>query len=209
METPHHSPPTTLLSRLRSQVRKRLRHTQRLSRKSLRLVLLLIGAALVALVSLGFAWMADYALAWNRQWTSKYVWLAFIVMPPGLMLLRWLTVRLAPYAGGSGIPQVIGALSLPPGRAQWRLVSLQTVWKIPLTFLGMLLGASIGREGPSVQVGAAVMLAWSRLCLRLGVPLREFDLRELIAAGAAGGRAAAVNAPRAGGGVAPEGLGRG
>jgi len=209
METPDHSPATTLLSRLRSQVRKKLRHTERLSRKSLRLILLLIGAALVALVSLGFARMADLALAWNRQWATRYGWLAFVVLPLGLAALRWLTVRLAPYAGGSGIPQVIGALSLPPGRAQWRLVSLQTAWKIPLTFLGMVLGASIGREGPSVQVGAAVMLAWSRLCQRLGVPLRDFDLRELIAAGAAGGLAAAFNAPLAGVVFAIEELGRG
>jgi H+/Cl- antiporter ClcA len=209
MENPEHSPPTTLLSRARRQARKRLRHTERLTRKSLRLILLLIGAALVALVSLGFAWMANLALAWNLQWTSAYGWLAFIVLPPGLLALRWLTVRLSPYAGGSGIPQVIGALSLPPGRAQWRLVSLQTAWKIPLTFLGMVLGASIGREGPSVQVGAAVMLGWSRLCLRLGIPLRDFDQRELIAAGAAGGLAAAFNAPLAGVVFAIEELGRG
>ncbi|HEY0293967.1 MAG TPA: chloride channel protein [Bordetella sp.] len=186
-----------------------MRHTGRLSRKSLRLILLLIGAALVALVSLGFARMADAALEWNRRWTSAHGWLAFIVLPLGLLALRWLTLRFAPYAGGSGIPQVIGALSLPPGRPQWRLVSMQTAWKVPLTFLGMLMGASVGREGPSVQVGAAVMLAWSRLCVRLGVPLRGLDLRELIAAGAAGGLAAAFNAPLAGVVFAIEELGRG
>lgn len=209
MKITRHPMPARLLDKIRSRVRTKLRHMGRLSRKSLRLALLLIGSALVALMSLGFARLADMALAWNHRWTSEYGWLAFIALPLGMLVLRWLTLRFAPYSGGSGIPQVMGALSLPPGRAQWRLVSLQTVWKVPLSFAGMALGASIGREGPSVQVGAAVMLAWSRLCQRLGVPLRDLDLRELIAAGAAGGLAAAFNAPLAGVVFAIEELGRG
>jgi H+/Cl- antiporter ClcA len=194
---------------MRCLVRRKLRQTGRLSRKSVRLVLLLAGAALVALVSLGFAVMADAALEWNRNWTSRHAWLALLVLPPSLAALRWLTLRFSPYAGGSGIPQVIAALSLPPGRPQIRLVSLRTIWKIPLTFLGMLAGASVGREGPSVQVGAAVMLAWSHVCVRLGVPIRGLQLQELIAAGAAGGLASAFNAPLAGVVFAIEELGRG
>ncbi|MCD0505918.1 chloride channel protein [Bordetella petrii] len=182
----------------------------RLSRKSLQLGLLLGGAALVSLVSLGFAWLADVALDWNREWTASHGWLALVVIPLAFAGLRWLTLRLAPNAAGSGIPQVIGALTLPPGAAQTRLVSLrQTIWKIPLTFLGLAAGASAGREGPSVQVGAAVMLAWGRFWRRIGVPLRGFHANELIAAGAAGGLAAAFNAPLAGVIFAIEELGRG
>ncbi len=195
---------------VRRLLRRKLRQMGRLSRKSLQFGLLLGGSALVALVSLGFAWMADAALEWNREWTSSHGWLAFIVLPFGLAGLRWATLRFAPNAVGSGIPQVIGALSLPPGQAQASLVSLvQALWKIPLTFLGMLAGASVGREGPSVQVGAAVMLAWGQLCRRLGVPLRGFHAPEFIAAGAAGGLAAAFNAPLAGVIFAIEELGRG
>src|SRR5690606_39280349 len=97
------------------------------------------------------------------------------------------------------MPQVIGAVSMAPGPAQTGLVSLrQTLWKIPLTFLGLAAGASAGREGPSVQVGAALMLAWGRLWQRLGVPLRGSHANELLAAGAAGGLAAAFNARLAG-----------
>jgi len=133
-----------------------------------------------------------------------------IVLPFSLAALRWLTMRFAPNASGSGIPQVIGALSLPPGASQTSLVSLaQTLWKIPLAFFGMLAGASIGREGPSVQVGAALMLAWGEFWKRRGVQLRGFHANELIAAGAAGGLAAAFNAPLAGVIFAIEELGRG
>ena len=73
----------------------------------------------------------------------------------------------------------------------------------------MLAGASIGREGPSVQVGAAVMLAWGDFWKRRGLRLRGFHANELIAAGAAGGLAAAFNAPLAGVIFAIEELGRG
>lgn len=83
------------------------------------------------------------------------------------------------------------------------------MWKVLLTTGGLLAGASIGREGPSVQVGAAAMLAWGRWCqeklrFRIG-----FHPNALIAAGAAGGLAAAFNTPLAGVVFAIEELGRG
>jgi H+/Cl- antiporter ClcA len=201
---------THIYAHVRHVVRRKTRQIGRLSRKSLQIGLLLGGAALVALVSLGFAWMADYALAWNAHWVARAGWTAFVALPFGLAAVRWLTLRFAPNASGSGIPQVIGALSLPPGPSQVSLVSLrQTLWKIPLTFFGMLAGASVGREGPSVQIGAAVMLAWGDFWKRRGVPLQGFHANELIAAGAAGGLAAAFNAPLAGVIFAIEELGRG
>lgn len=194
----------------RHLLRRKLRQTNRLSRKSLPMALLLGGAALVALVSLGFAYLADLALEWNREWVGRAGWLALLVLPCALAALRWTTLRFAPNAAGSGIPQVIGALSLPPGPSQRSLVSLaQVLWKIPLAFCGMLAGASIGREGPSVQVGAAVMLAWGDFWKRRGLQLRGFHANELLAAGAAGGLAAAFNAPLAGVIFAIEELGRG
>ena len=51
----------------------------------------------------------------------------------------------------------------------------------------MILGASIGREGPSVQVGAAVMNAWGAWCKKHGLAFRGMQENDLIAAGAAGG----------------------
>jgi len=193
----------------RYAARKR-RQLRRLSRKGMRFALLLAGAALVALVSMGFAQLADLALHWNQSMTAGRGWLGFLLLPFGLAGLRWLTLRVAPYAVGSGIPQVIAALSLRTGPAQTRLVALaQTLWKIPLTFAALLIGASAGREGPSVQIGAGVMLAWGRHCQRRVPGLHGFRPNELIAAGAAGGLAAAFNAPLAGVIFAIEELGRG
>lgn len=187
----------------------KIKQTQRLSRKTAAVVLLLVGAALVSLVSLGFAKLADYALSLNLEWTKKYPLAAFVVLPLALMLIVWLTRRYAPYTAGSGIPQVLATLSMPRVKGGNRLVALgRTMLKIPLTFLGMLAGASIGREGPSVQVGAAVMLAWGNWCKRYNLAFKRLQDKELLAAGAAGGLAAAFNAPLAGVIFAIEELGR-
>jgi CIC family chloride channel protein len=101
----------------------------------------------------------------------------------------WLVRRFSPYASGSGIPHVEAALDreLPP--APPRL--------IPVKFFGGLLaigsGLALGREGPSVQMGAVVAHIVGRISGR-GWP----DCRALLAAGAGAGLAVAFNAPIAG-----------
>lgn len=191
--------------------RRQHRHVSRVSRTSIRYGVFMFGAGMVALFSMAFAWLAELALHWNAVATRATPWLSFVMLPFGLAALRWLTIRLAPQARGSGIPQVIAAVTLPPsGAAQTLLVSFrQSMWKVVLTTGALLAGASVGREGPSVQVGAAAMLAWGRWChekfrFRIG-----FHPNALIAAGAAGGLAAAFNTPLAGVVFAIEELGRG
>ena len=118
----------------RHLARRKLRQINRLSRKSVQMGLLLGGAALVALVSLGFAWLADKALEWNRAWVGHSGWLALLILPPALAAaLAHLALRAQ--RRGQRHPQVIGALSLPPGPGQTSLVSLvQALWKVPLAF---------------------------------------------------------------------------
>ena len=187
----------------------KIRQTRRISRKSIAFLFLLAGSALVALTALLFAWMADFALEMNAELVQKYPWFAWVALPFGLPLIVWITRRFAPYPSGSGIPQVLASLALPYGANKTRLIRLrETLLKIPLTFLAMCAGASVGREGPSVQVGAAVMSAWGAWCKKHGFAFRGMQENDLIAAGAAGGLAAAFNAPLAGVIFAIEELGR-
>jgi H+/Cl- antiporter ClcA len=75
--------------------------------------------------------------------------------------------------------------------ARDRLVSIRiAVGKVLLTLLGLVCGASAGREGPTVQVGASIMFALGRMS-----PRRQPGL---ILAGAAAGVSAAFNTPLAG-----------
>ncbi|MCB0322990.1 MAG: H(+)/Cl(-) exchange transporter ClcA [Bdellovibrionales bacterium] len=101
----------------------------------------------------------------------------------------WLTVRFAPEATGSGIPHTKAVL-LHLRVLPWRRV-------IPIKFIGGVLaigaGFSLGREGPTVQLGAAVGAALATL---LKVPRRASA--HLISCGAGAGLSAAFNAPLAG-----------
>ena len=107
------------------------------------------------------------------------------------MLSAYLTIRLFPNAQGSGIPQAIAARHLTDQTARESLVSMRiAIGKVILTLFGLLCGGSVGREGPTVQVGASIMFALGRVS-----PRRQPGL---ILAGAAAGVAAAFNTPMAG-----------
>lgn len=101
----------------------------------------------------------------------------------------WLLERVAPEAAGSGIPQVKAAL----GYANMPLNLRVAVAKLFGTMLALGSGLSLGRQGPTVQIGAALAAQLSRW-----VPTSPEYRRQLIAAGAAAGLAAGFNAPIAG-----------
>lgn len=101
----------------------------------------------------------------------------------------WLVRRFAPETAGSGIPQVESALHRG-GDVRWRRTLLVKYFGGLLAIGG---GLTLGREGPTVQLGAAAGRA-------LGGPPGPGSgrSRTLIAAGAGAGLAAAFNAPIAG-----------
>jgi len=154
-----------------------------------------LGAVLVALLALGFARAADAAQSvFSSILDGRPLWILALA-PAGFALSVWLTRTVFPGAQGSGIPQTIAALHMTDAAAIDRVLSPRiAVGKILLTLVGLLCGASIGREGPTVQVGAAAMHLLGR---RLKLP--RLDLRRsLVLAGGAAGVAAAFNTPLAG-----------
>ena len=166
-----------------------------LSRRTWRRRILFIGGAIVVgLVSVAFALAANAANQLFHSLEARGAWIPFIVAPTGFALVRWATLRFAPDSQGSGIPQAIAALAAGE-TARRRLLSLKVAFgKIALTVVGLCSGASIGREGPSVQIGASIMYALGR---STAFPFEGMH-RGLILAGGAAGVAAAFNAPLAG-----------
>ena len=119
-------------------------------------------------------------------------WLPWLLAPVGGTLgwlAVWLTRRFAPSAGGSVIPHVKAVLL---GLRQFQPVPLVAT-KLGAGLLALAAGMSLGREGPTIHIGAACA-AW--LGLRMHAPART--QKNLIAAGAGAGLAAAFNAPLAG-----------
>jgi H+/Cl- antiporter ClcA len=161
----------------------------------LRRIAFWVGAILVALIAIFFARAADAANGVFARVLQVSRFLPLLLTPAGLALSVWLTRVAFPGAQGSGIPQVIAALHSGDEGRMRILLKLRTAFgKVLLTTLGLASGASIGREGPTVQVSATVMYAVGR-ALRLP---RAEQRTALVLAGGAAGIAAAFNTPLAG-----------
>ena len=119
------------------------------------------------------------------------LWLAAFLISAGLALIGYYLVhRFAPEAAGSGIPEIEGAMDgIRPVR-WWRVLPVKFIGGMGALGSGMVLG----REGPTVQMGGAV----GRMVSDVFRVKNDDTRHSLLAAGAAGGLAAAFNAPLAG-----------
>jgi H+/Cl- antiporter ClcA len=163
-------------------------------RRSLRMAQLIAVAVLGGLAAAAFAQVCDRAMEAHAWFYRVARWPTLIVMPFAFAAIAWATLRFSPAATGSGIPQVIAAAeSRWTGRWGGQRVTLKTAaWKVVLSTLFLLFGASIGREGPTVQVVTGILRPLTRGLK--GGPGR----RAIIIAGGAAGVSAAFNTPIAG-----------
>lgn len=153
------------------------------------------GGILVGFAAVAFAQASDLAFAGFRKLLGISIWLPLALLPAVFAALAWLTAGPLRATRGSGIPQVIAALEVPDADFRRRLLALPVVLcKMLLTLIGLAAGASIGREGPTVHVGAGIMHALGR---RLGYT-DPAALSRFILAGGGAGIAAAFNTPLAG-----------
>ena len=165
----------------------------------------LAGAVLAGLGALLFALFDMQSTKLARVVWEVAPWAVFLVMPSGFALILWLRDHVFPWTDGTGIPQTIAVLQAGPGELRNRLLSMRVAaGKALLLGLGMFSFLSIGREGPSVQLGACFL----HLAGRWTAFPRHLMERGLIMAGGAAGIAAAFNAPIAGIVFAFEEIGR-
>jgi CIC family chloride channel protein len=128
-------------------------------------------------------------LAWAHAESVTGFCIVVVATAALTALAVWLVRRFAPQASGSGIPHVEAVLRAeqPPA----------TLILIPVKFIGGALaigcGLALGREGPTVQMGASIAHTIGTLFRR-----DADDCRVLLAAGAGAGLAAAFNSPIAG-----------
>lgn len=114
------------------------------------------------------------------------VWLLILL---GLAALVTLLLKWEPFISGSGIPQVEGELQGYLHQTWWRVL----LAKLAGGVLSIGAGLSLGREGPSIQLGAMTGKGVSRLARR-----NRTEEKMLMTCGASAGLAAAFNAPFAG-----------
>lgn len=114
------------------------------------------------------------------------VWIGILALV-GFIVGRM--VKHEPMISGSGIPQVEGVLLGKLKMSWWRVIAGKFIGGV----LAIGSGLSLGREGPSVQLGAAVGQGFSKVFKRI-----KIEEKYLITSGASAGLAAAFNAPLAG-----------
>jgi H+/Cl- antiporter ClcA len=149
------------------------------------------GGLVVGFLAVGLATASDAVQHLFQIYLARYPYMPLLLTPLGFIAIVFLVARVFPNTEGSGIPQAIAARKLESQEARGKLVGLRVaIGKVLLTLLGLMVGASTGREGPTVQVGASVMFLIGKI-----TPHRQPGL---ILAGAAAGVAAAFNAPLAG-----------
>ena len=161
-----------------------------------------IGAVLIGFAAVLYARLISITQSFYFEIFHGHELVISVFSPLLFLGATALVKKIAPDAKGSGIPQVLEAIELTENKKEqqsaWttELVSMKTAGiKIISSILGILGGASIGREGPTVQV-AASSFAWIAKVTRKKVP--DVSLQTYLVAGAAAGVAAAFNTPLAG-----------
>jgi len=153
----------------------------------------IVEACIIGVVSGLAAVSLKQGVEWLTLWRNSSTFPLWISLPliglVGGVLSGWLVERLAPEASGSGIPQVKAAIGCAPIPLNLRVALV----KLGSTLLALGSGLSLGRQGPTVQIGAGLAAQLSRW-----VPTSPEYRRQLISAGAAAGLAAGFNAPIAG-----------
>ncbi|WP_432258387.1 chloride channel protein [Cupriavidus sp. TMH.W2] len=161
--------------------------------------LFLLGAVATGLVAVIYARLVDFGYDIFLRITAHAWWISLLVTPSVAALGVWITRRWFPGSEGSGIPQVIATRHAVRELGPRLLTIRILIGKIAVSFLAVLGGFAIGREGPTIHVGAALMFSLRRLYpARLRAVYGIGFEQKLALAGAAAGLSAAFNAPLAG-----------
>jgi len=155
------------------------------SEQQIQLVLTLVIGAVVGLIVVAFIVLTEN-LGSKLYPAGGAAWRRVFIPLAGSLITGFLLARYFPNARGSGIPQTKTALFIRDGYIAFRTV----VGKFGLSSISLASGIALGREGPSVQVGAGIASVLGR---RLG--LTPASVKALVPVGASAALAAAFNTP--------------
>ncbi len=177
----------------------RVLYTERVRRTILQSVPFWVASVLTGLVAVGYEQVFSWAEQTSFAWLRYQPLLAFLLMPAGFVLAWAVVKQLAPAARGSGIPQVMAGITLSTpgtqGKTAYLLSMRVAVVKVISSVVLLLSGGVIGREGPTIQISAAIFRAINRL-QPVGWP--QLSRQIALITGGAAGLAAAFNTPLGG-----------
>ncbi|HXB21901.1 MAG TPA: chloride channel protein [Candidatus Solibacter sp.] len=184
---PKSKEPYGVISRLWNSVWRRWSTLLEQREDQVFLVLTLLIGALVGLTVVAFIVLTEHVGA-RFYPAGVSPWRRLLVPVTGSLVIGYLLFRYFPDARGSGVPQTKAALFARDGVITFGTV----IGKFSCTSATLASGIPLGREGPSVQVGAGIASILGR---KLG--LRPEKVKALLPVGAAAAVAAAFNTPLA------------
>jgi H+/Cl- antiporter ClcA len=191
--------------RIYLRIRIRLKHSfdairnERIKNNLLQAIPFWIGSAITGLLAVVYSRL----FAWTEQLRTFIFhnnnWIFFIIAP-ACFIISWLVVtKFAPYAKGSGIPQVMAAIELATPKHNNKIKKLLSIpiiiVKIITSLIAVLGGALIGREGPTIQIAGSI---FRKVNEWLPAWWPKVSKKNMIMTGAAAGLAAAFNTPLGG-----------
>jgi H+/Cl- antiporter ClcA len=174
-------------------------YTEQVRRVILQSLPFWLASFLVGVMAVGYEKLFGWAEQMSFAWLRHNPLLAF-ALTPAAFLLAWIVVhQFAPAARGSGIPQVMAGIELSNPVHHTRTVHLLglrvAAVKVFSSVVLLLGGGVIGREGPTIQISAAIFRAINRLQPK-GWP--QLSRQIALVTGGAAGLAAAFNTPLGG-----------
>ncbi|NML24049.1 chloride channel protein [Pseudoflavitalea sp. G-6-1-2] len=189
------------LSTVRIRVKRKFDRisNERLKQNILQAIPFWIASLLTGLVAVLYATLFSFAEKGAMLMLHHARWALFIGTPVCFLLSWWLVKRFAPFARGSGIPQVIASIELATPKEEFKinkLLNLKVIWvKITSSLVMALGGGVIGREGPTIQIAGSIFRTINQW---LPAWWPKISRRNMIMTGAAAGLAAAFNTPLGG-----------
>ena len=174
-------------------------YTERVRRIILQSLPFWVASLLTGIMAVGYEELFNWAEQTSFTWLRTQPLLAFVLTPVAFIAAWLLVVRLAPAARGSGIPQVMAGIELSNpkthGRTAYLLSVRVAIVKLVSSVVLLIGGGVIGREGPTIQISAAIFRAINRL-QPAGWP--QLSRQIALVTGGAAGLAAAFNTPLGG-----------
>lgn len=174
-------------------------YTERVRRIILQSLPFWVASLLTGMMAVGYEELFSWAEQTSFGWLRTHPLLVFVLTPLAFLAAWLLVIRLAPAARGSGIPQVMAGIELSNpvthNRTAYLLSARVAIVKLISSVVLLLGGGVIGREGPTIQISAAIFRSINRL-QPAGWP--QLSRQIALVTGGAAGLAAAFNTPLGG-----------
>lgn len=159
-----------------------------------------VAAVITALIAVGYAKLFEYMETVQHWILGKHPDWIYLSVPLSFLTSWFIVRKLAPLAGGSGIPQLMAAIDVADDKSDtdrsWKFLNARIIGVKILSSLAMVVGGgAVGREGPTLQIAGSVYRVVHKL---LPSFWPRVSRRVMMITGGAAGLSAAFNTPLGG-----------